>query len=127
MKIEHIALYTKDLERIKNFYKKYFLAASGDMYYNEKTGLKTFFLTFDDGARLEIMTRPEINDCEADHFKTGYIHMAISVGSHQKVDELTKMISMDGFEIVSQPRTTGDGYYESVVLDPDGNFIEITV
>ena len=123
MRIEHIALYTGDIERLRSFYIKYFSAVSGEMYHNPKTGLKTYFLTFEGGARLELMTRPETKDEE----RNPYIHTAFSTGSKEKVDSLTKRLENDGFVIAGQPRVTGDGYYESVVLDPDGNFIEITV
>lgn len=127
MRIEHIALYTGDIERLRSFYIKYFSAVSGEMYHNPKKGLKTYFLTFEGGARLELMTRPETEDKERNPYKTGYIHTAFSTGSKEKVDSLTKRLENDGFIIAGQPRVTGDGYYESVVLDPDGNFIEITV
>lgn len=127
MRIEHIALYTGDIERLRSFYIKYFSAVSGEMYHNPKTGLKTYFLTFEGGARLELMTRPETKDEERNPYKAGYIHTAFSAGSKEKVDSLTKRLENDGFVIAGQPRVTGDGYYESVVLDPDGNFIEITV
>ena len=127
MRIEHIALYTGDIERLRSFYIKYFSAVSGEMYHNPKTGLKTYFLTFEGGARLELMTRPETEDEERNPDKTGYIHTAFSTGSKEKVDSLTKRLENDGFVIAGQPRVTGDGCYESVVLDPDGNFIEITV
>lgn len=127
MRIEHIALYTGDIERLRSFYIKYFSAVSGEMYHNPKTGLKTYFLTFEGGARLELMTRPETKDEERNPYKEGYIHTAFSTGSKEKVDSLTKRLENDGFVIAGQPRVTGDGYYESVVLDPDGNFIEITV
>lgn len=127
MRIEHIALYTGDIERLRSFYIKYFSAVSGEMYHNPKTGLKTYFLTFEGGARLELMTRPETEDEERNPYKAGYIHKAFSTGSKEKVDSLTKRLENDGFIIAGQPRVTGDGYYESVVLDPDGNFIEITV
>ena len=127
MRIEHIALYTGDIERLRSYYIKYFSAVSGEMYHNPKTGLKTYFLTFEGGARLELMTRPETEDEERNPYKTGYIHTAFSTGSKEKVESLTKRLENDGFIIAGQPRVTGDGYYESVVLDPDGNFIEITV
>lgn len=127
MRIEHIALYTGDIERLRSFYIKYFSAVSGEMYHNPKTGLKTYFLTFEGGTRLELMTRPETKDKERNPYKAGYIHTAFSAGSKEKVDSLTKRLENDGFVIAGQPRVTGDGYYESVVLDPDGNFIEITV
>ncbi|MGM9986024.1 MAG: VOC family protein [Bacillaceae bacterium] len=125
MKIDHIALYTTDLEKMKEFYEKYFHAKANDMYHNQITGLKTYFLSFRDGSRLEIMTRPTIEMTEPILMRNGYIHLAFSVGSKNKVDELTALLKEDGFTVLSGPRTTGDGYYESCILDPDGNQIEI--
>ena len=111
MKINHIALYTNDLERIREFYEKYFGAKANTKYHNKNTGLQTYFLGFEGSdTRLEIMTRPEI-----------------STGSDSEVDRLTEMLVKDGYKCLSGPRTTGDGYYESVIEDPDGNLIEITV
>ena len=127
MRIEHIALYVTDLEAMRDFYIKYFGAKSNSGYHNPKTGLKSYFLTFDDGARLELMNRPEITDRAKSIFESGFIHLAFSVGSKQRVDELTERLKSDGFEVLSGPRTTGDGYYESCILDPEGNQIEITV
>lgn len=126
MKIEHIAVYVKDLEKARKFYIKYFGAVSNEMYHNLKTGFKSYFLSFKSGARLEIMNKPEISDIRnTDSF--GYAHFAFSVGSKEKVDELTDRLKADGYSVVSGPRTTGDGYYESCVLDDEGNQIEITV
>lgn len=125
MKINHIALYTKDLEKLKSFYEKYFNATSNEMYHNPKTGLKTYFLSFEDGARLEIMTRPNIEQLKQPLIHNGFIHLAFSVGSKEKVDELTNLLKNDSYTVLSGPRTTGDGYYESCILDPDGNQIEI--
>jgi lactoylglutathione lyase len=129
MKIEHIAIWTKQLERLKTFYEKYFNAKSNDLYTNKEKRFKSYFLTFDSGARLELMQRPDVTDLDRSGGKEydGYAHLAVSVGSKQKVDDLTKRLSADGYKIVDGPRTTGDGYYESVILDPDGNRIEITV
>jgi lactoylglutathione lyase len=125
MKINHIALYTEDLERMKNFYKKYFRASSNDGYHNKTTGLQTYFLTFEDHTRLEIMTRPNLEQSIKSPLHTGYIHLAFSTGSRENVDKLTSLLENDGYTVYSRPRTTGDGYYESCVLDPDGNLIEI--
>jgi len=125
MKIEHIAVYVRDLEVTKDFYLKYFSAQSNEKYTNTK-GFSSYFLTFEDGARLEIMSLPQLNPAgELPCF--GYAHIAVSVGSVQCVDELTKRLGKDGYDVISDPRTTGDGYYESVIADPDGNLIEITV
>lgn len=127
MRIEHIALYTKAPHQLVDFYKKYFSARSGEMYHNPKTGLRTWFLSFEEGARLEIMTRPEVPEERGSIYRPGYIHLAVSVGSRKDVDEVTRRLEKDGFTVFSHPRVTGDGYYESVILDPDGNFVEITV
>jgi len=126
MKIEHIAMYVNDLEAVKVFFIKYFKAAANDGYHNSKTDFRSYFLTFNDGARLEIMHRPDMCAASAELIKTGFIHIAFSVGSKDKVDELTKWLRKDGYEVLSGPRTTGDGYYESCVLGPEGNQIEIT-
>ncbi|MFC4771466.1 VOC family protein [Enterococcus hermanniensis] len=126
MKIEHIALYVNDLETNKHFFETYFAAKSNQQYHNPKTGLRTYFLTFSDGARLELMSRPEMTEKEVALFLTGYTHLAFSLGSKKAVDQLTQRLADDGFKIVSGPRTTGDGYYESCILGPENNQIEIT-
>lgn len=125
MKIDHIAIYTKNLERLKSFYQYYFAGVSNAKYKNKTTGLETYFISFQDGSRLEIMTRPVLDNNSNQLFHTGYIHVAFSVGSTENVNILTKKLEEDGYPIISHPRTTGDGYYESCVLDPDGNQIEI--
>lgn len=127
MKIEHIAMYVNDLERAKDFFVKYFEAKSNDGYHNKKTDFRSYFLTFDDGARLEIMNKPEMSDLSKDLARTGYVHIAFSVGSKEKVDALTAELKADGYEVISGPRTTGDGYYESCVVAVEGNQVEITV
>lgn len=128
MKIEHIAIWTSDLEGLKSFYEKYFHGTAGEKYINTKKAFESYFLSFDEGCRLEIMKMPGIPVSANDVYKqfTGLIHFAISLGSKEKVDTLTEVLRKDGYEVVGEPRTTGDGYYESVVLDPDGNRIEIT-
>ena len=127
MKIEHAAMYVNDLEGVRDFFVRYFDAVSNDGYHNIKTGFRSYFLSFSDGARLEIMNRPDMSDGDKDVMHTGYIHLAFSTGSREKVDKLTKKLKDDGYEILSGPRTTGDGYYESCVLGPEGDQIEITV
>lgn len=127
MKIEHIAMYVADLEAMRDFFVTYFGAAANDGYYNKKTGFRSYFLSFEDGARLEIMHKPDMLDVEKSLVRTGYIHMAFSVGSRERVDEITKLLRADGFSVISGPRITGDGYYESAVIGPEGNQIEITV
>ncbi len=129
MKIEHIALWAKNIEALKSFYEKYFNAQSNNKYTNPRKRFSSYFLSFDSGARLEIMQMdsvPDTKDNPYDQF-IGYIHIAISVGSEEKVNVLTAKLLEDGFEILDGPRRTGDGYYESVVLDPEQNRVEITV
>lgn len=126
MKIEHIAMYVKDIEAAKEFFVKYLGGTSNDGYHNNTTDFQSYFISFDDGARLELMTRPELADLEKPLNRTGYIHIAFSVGSKEAVDTLTDRLKEDGFAVVSGPRTTGDGYYESCIAIIEGNQIEIT-
>lgn len=126
MKIDHVALWTQELERSRVFYEAYFGSTVHDKYTNPSTQFESYFLTFESGARLELMQMPSIAD-NTDVETIGWVHIAISTGSKHAVDELTERLRADGYPIVGEPRTTGDGYYESVVLDPDGNRIEITV
>lgn len=129
MKIEHLAIWVKDLERMKTFYEKYFNSKAGEKYHNPNKNFTSYFLSFSEGCRLELMQKPEIPQNQNDLMDQyiGIIHFAISVGSKDKVDALTEQLRKDNFSIIGEPRTTGDGYYESVVLDPEGNRIEITV
>ena len=127
MKIEHIAMYVQDLEKTRDFFVKYFAAKSNAMYHNPNTDFKSYFLSFDDGARLEIMQKPGVEAQTENQMRTGFIHMAISVGSKEQVDKLTETLMQDGYMVISGPRTTGDGYYESCVVAVEGNLIEITV
>ena len=128
MKIEHLAIWVKDLEGMRSFYELYFGAKAGAKYHNPKKNFSSYFLSLTEGARLEIMQKPEIPDLRtSDREQIGLAHFAISVGSQEKVDSLTEKLRKSGFRIVGETRTTGDGYYESVVLDPEGNRIEITV
>lgn len=127
MKIEHIAMYVTDPERARDFFVKYLGGVSNNGYHNVKTDFRSFFISFEDGARLEIMTKPEIIDDEKPLNRTGYAHIAFSAGSKEKVDELTEKLKADGYEIISGPRTTGDGYYESCIVGIEGNQVEITV
>lgn len=126
MKIEHIALYVRDLDAVRDFFMKYFGAESNSGYHNPRTDFRSYFLTFGDGSRLEVMTKPGLSgENETDRF--GYAHLAFSAGSREAVDTLTARLRADGFTVVSGPRTTGDGYYESCVAGPEGNLVEITV
>ncbi|MCR4691909.1 MAG: VOC family protein [Lachnospiraceae bacterium] len=127
MKIEHIAMYVNDLEKAKDFFIQYFNGRSNDGYHNEKTGFRSYFISFDEGPRIEIMHKPDMDDPVKSQNGTGYRHIAFSVGSKEQVDRLTERLKTDGFEILSGPRTTGDGYYESCIIVMEGNQIEITV
>ena len=126
MKIEHVAVYVNDLEKVRNFFMKYLGATSNDGYYNPQTNFRSYFLSFDNGARLEIMNKPGMSDLPKNLSRTGYAHIAFSVGSKEKVDDLTAVLRADGYEVVSGPRTTGDGYYESCIVAIEQNQIEIT-
>lgn len=127
MKIDHVAIYTDDLERLKEFYLRYFFGKANEKYYNPRTGLQTYFITFDGGSRLELMQRPGLTPRSGEAFPAGLTHFAFCTGSRERVDELTALLVKDGYILKSGPRMTGDGYYESCILDPDSNEIEITV
>lgn len=127
-RISHVALWTRDIERLAAFYAQYFDAAVGERYVNAARGFAARFLTFADGARLELMSSPQLPPAaEPGSERLGLTHLALSVGSERRVDALTAQLRAAGCTVVGEPRRTGDGYYESVVLDPDGNRIEITV
>ena len=127
MKIEHVAMYVNDLEQARDFFIKYLDGRSNDGYHNMKTDFRSYFISFDDGARLEIMNKPDLADEEKTLNRTGLVHIAFSVGSKERVDELTLLLQADGYHVVSGPRTTGDGFYESCIIAIEGNQIEITV
>lgn len=127
MRIEHIAIWVNNLELTRLFYTTYFGGVPGDLYENPKKQSKSYFLRFETGARLELMYRPDIPARQHLHEIMGLTHLAFSVGSELIVDMLTERLRADGYSIVGEPRRTGDGYYESVVLDPEGNRVEITV
>ena len=128
MKIDHVALYCLDLEGMKEFFIRYFNGVSNEMYHNHKTGLKTYILSFEGSdARLELMTRPEVVNEEENIYRQGFIHLSFSVGSKEKVNSLTKVLTEDSYHVLSGPRTTGDGYYESCIVGPEKILIEITV
>ncbi|SFN97446.1 lactoylglutathione lyase [Pseudobutyrivibrio sp. UC1225] len=127
MKIEHVAMYVNNLEAARDFFVNYLGGKSNDGYHNKNTDFRSYFISFEDGARLEIMNKPGMVDIDKPLNRTGLIHIAFSVGSKEKVDELTSKLKEDGFEVVSGPRTTGDGYYESCIVGIEGNQIEITV
>ncbi|MBQ3583235.1 MAG: VOC family protein [Lachnospiraceae bacterium] len=127
MYIEHIAMYVNNLEQAKEFFIKYFNATANDCYHNKTTNFRSYFLTFDNGTRLEIMNKPDMTDSEKLLTRTGYIHIAFSLGSKEAVDALTTRLKEDGYDIVNGPRTTGDGYYESCIIGIEGNQIELTI
>ena len=126
IRIEHAAAYYADLEAAKAFFEVYFSARSGNMYHNKTTGFRSYFLTFDGGARLEIMSKDSISQKQLPDL-LGLAHIAFSLGSADAVDSLTERLKNDGYKVISGPRTTGDGYYESCIEDAEGNRIELTV
>lgn len=126
MKIHHAALWVRDLETIKNFYCRYFHAEASEKYNNPVKQFSSYFLSFGNGAALEIMNKPGLEQ-QVDIPITGWAHIAISTGSKEMVDRMTELLRRDGYTVTGNPRRTGDGYYESVVLDPEGNQVEITV
>ncbi len=128
MILEHIAIWTHRLEVLRSFYETYFGGSSNEKYINEKKGFESYFLCFDSGSRLELMQMAGVPETNRDIERqfTGLIHMAFEASSQKGVDELTERLRGDGYRVIGEPRTTGDGYYESVVLDPDENRVEIT-
>ena len=119
-------MYVNDLESARDFFVKYLGGTSNSGYHNKSTDFRSYFISFDDGARLELMNKPELTDNPKPVNRTGYIHIAFSVGTKEKADELTKTLRQAGYEVLSGPRTTGDGYYESCIVAIEGNQIEIT-
>ena len=116
-----------DLDGMREFFVHYFNGVSNDLYHNPKTGLKTYILSFENSkTRLELMTRPEVEAEKENIYRQGFIHLSFSVGSEKIVDNLTKVLNEDGYQVLSGPRTTGDGYYESCIAVIEGNQIEIT-
>ena len=129
MKITHVAIWTADLEKLKDFYLKYFGGKSNEMYINQKKGFSSYFISFSSGTKLELMNKlwiSEEKNCTGKEY-IGIAHLAFSVGSKEDVDSLTSFLKSEGYTVLGEPRTTGDGFYESLVLDPDKNRIEITV
>lgn len=126
MRIEHIAMYVKDLEAARDFFLTYLDGHCSENYHNERTGFRSCFVCFESGTRLEIMTRPDMADAEKAPARTGYAHIAFSAGSRERVNALTERLRSAGYSVVSGPRTTGDGYYESCIVAIEGNRIEIT-
>ena len=129
MQIEHVAIWTHDLERLRAFYEAYFGARASAKYHNSRKQFASYFLSFATGARLELMQMAGVSTSRDDTLAqfTGYIILALATGSIEAVDALTARLCTDGYSVLDGPRWTGDGYYESVVQDPDGNRVEITV
>ena len=128
MKIDYVALFCRDLEAMRQFFLDYFEAMSNEQYHNPRTGLRTYILTFpEDGARLELMQRPDIIDADPSKPNIGFIHISFAVGSKEAVDAKTQELRDAGYQVTSGPRTTGDGYYESCILGPEGIQIEIAI
>lgn len=128
MKIDHIAIWVEDLEQMKDFYIKYFGLESNELYTNPLKGFSSYFLSFANGMRIELMHRADIYPpLDGRDYQQGWAHIAIALGDKTRVDQLTERLRKDGYTIHSEPRTTGDGYYESVIEDPEGNLVEITV
>ena len=127
MRIDHAALFCKDLEQMRQFFIEYFDARSNEQYHNPRTGLRTYILSFTDGStRLELMQRPDVQDADPSLPAIGYVHLSFAVGSKKGVDLLTRRLADNGYTVTSGPRTTGDGYYESCILGPEGIQIEVT-
>ena len=127
MRIDHAALFCRDLEQMRQFFIDYFDARSNEQYHNPRTGLRTYILSFTEGStRLELMQRTDVQDADPSQPTIGYVHLSFAVGSRKGVDLLTRRLAADGYTVTSGPRTTGDGYYESSILGPEGIQIEIT-
>lgn len=124
MRIEHLAIWVEDLEKMKDFYCKYFNGVSNNKYVNSKKGFESYFVSFENSTRIELMKRKDIEEKNLKKV-LGLAHLAFKMESKEKVDKLTEILRKDGYKVVGEPRTTGDGYYESVILDPEGNRIEL--
>ncbi|WP_125772452.1 VOC family protein [Companilactobacillus furfuricola] len=127
MHIAHVGVFVEDLDKIVAFYKRYFDVKVSDVYHNEQTSFSSRILSFDDGAKLEVCSRDDVFEVDRSGFTCGFQHVALSLGSREDVDELTERIEEDGYDHLDGPRVTGDGFYESVIADPEGNLIELTV
>jgi len=126
MKIEHLAIWVQDLEKMKSFYCRYFGAQASPKYFNANKNFESYFLHFKEGCRIELMRIAHVKEFSNKEM-LGLAHIALSVGTIELVDSLTQKLKSEGFPVIGDPRTTGDGYYESVILDPEGNRIEITL
>jgi lactoylglutathione lyase len=127
MKIDHLALWVQDLEKMKAFYEKYFNGKSNEKYHNPNKNFQSYFIKFPFGARIELMNNPDVKKESSALRQIGYAHLAFSLGSAEEVDRVTAFMKTEGFQIIDGPRKTGDGYYESAMLDPENNIIELTI
>lgn len=127
IRIDHTAMYVADLEGARKFFMEFFDATSNEMYHNPRTGLRTYILSFPDGGRLEIMSRPEVETIDNPIYRSGFVHLSFGVGSREEVDRLTSLLASRGYEILSGPRITGDGFYESCIKGFEDNLVELTV
>lgn len=125
-RIDHMALYVRDLEEARRFFLEFFNGSSNQMYHNPVTGLRTYFISFPEGGRIEIMNRPDLVENGLSPLRRGYSHIAMGVGSRENVDKVTSRLSDAGYRVLTSPRVTGDGYYESSVLGVEDCIIEIT-
>ena len=126
MNISHIAIYTKELEVMKSFYCRYFKGVSNTKYVNPVKEFESYFIHFQHGAKLELMSKRGITKPAGEKEHIGFSHIAFKLDSKQAVLDLTEILRKDGFTVVGEPRTTGDGFFESLVLDPEGNRVELT-
>lgn len=126
IKIDHVAVYVKDLEKTKDFFIDYLNAVPNEMYHNPRTGLRTYFLNFGSDTRLEIMTRPDLASTEWNEHNCGLTHLSFSLGSRDAVNALTSRLADDGYTVLSGPRVTGDGYYESSIKAIENLILELT-
>lgn len=126
MTIHHLGIWTKNLEIMKDFYTKYFKCAAGNKYENKSKGFSSYFLSFESGAKIELMQKDDISQISEAN-RLGLAHYAIALGSIENVDNLTQLLEKEGYMVISYPRTTGDGYYESVIADPENNLVELTI
>ena len=124
LSIEHLALWSEDIERLRQFYERYLGAQTGELYRSRTQPLISYFLTFDGGARLEIMTSSQVEARQTGR-RVGLAHFALRVGSREHVNQLVERLRLEKVEIAGEPRLTGDGYYEAIILDPDGNSVEL--
>ncbi|MEM7550238.1 MAG: VOC family protein [Bacteroidota bacterium] len=126
MHIEHLAVWVKDIEYVRSFFRKFFQAQSSEKYVNPSKKFTSYFLSFSEGSRLELMHRTDILN-QSEENTLGLTHIAFSLGSKEKVDQLTLELEKEGHKVIGNPRTTGDGYYESVIQGPEEMIIELTI